>query len=57
MPDKLARMSDEQAEQFILTDAATEVELKRDIVYLIWKSGLEEKLQRPGGNYGLHGFP
>jgi len=46
MLDRLARMSDKEAEHLILTDNSSEVELKRDIAYLIWRSELEEKQQR-----------
>lgn len=46
---RLGEMTDEEAEQFILSDNASDIALKRDIAHMIWRSELEEKQQRPRG--------
>jgi transcriptional regulator with XRE-family HTH domain len=40
---KLVEMTDDELERFLLSDSAADIELKKEIAYALWKSGLEEK--------------
>ncbi len=40
---RFEKMNHDELERFLLSDSAADIELKKEIAYALWKSGLEEK--------------